>query len=58
MWDKADAFARAHGVALDGAVWIALAEWYRPTEDLAHVDPGVVERTEAFLWEPLHEIDR
>jgi hypothetical protein len=36
----------------------ALAEWHRPTDVVANVDPDVVERTETFLWELLHEMDR
>jgi hypothetical protein len=36
----------------------ALAEWHRPTDVVARVDPGVVARTEAFLWELLLEIDK
>jgi hypothetical protein len=36
----------------------ALGEWHRPTDVVANVDPGVVARTEAFLWEVLLEIDK
>lgn len=35
-----------------------LPQWHRPTDDLEHVDPKVVEHTEAFVWELLQEIDR
>lgn len=34
-----------------------LPEWHRPTDTLEHVDPVVVERTEAFVWELLREVD-
>lgn len=34
-----------------------LPQWHRPTDDLEHVDPQVVEHTEAFVWELLQEID-
>jgi len=34
-----------------------LPEWHRPTDVVENVDPGTVERTEAFLWELLQEID-
>jgi len=36
----------------------ALPEWHRPSDVLANVDTGVVERTEALLWELLQEFDR
>ena len=36
----------------------ALGEWHRPTDVVANVDPGVVKRTEAFLWELLQAMDR
>jgi len=32
-------------------------EWHRPTDTVERVDPEVVRRTEAFVWELLHEID-
>lgn len=35
----------------------ALPEWHRPTDVLERVDVGLVERTEALLWELLQEID-
>jgi hypothetical protein len=35
-----------------------LPEWHRPTDVVANVDAGVVERTEAFVWKLLQEIDR
>ncbi len=35
-----------------------LPQWHRPTDDLEHLDPQVVEHTEAFVWELLQEIDR
>jgi hypothetical protein len=35
----------------------ALGEWHRPTDTMANVDPDVVARTEAFVWELLSEID-
>jgi hypothetical protein len=35
-----------------------LPEWHRPTDDMDHLDPQVVERGEAFLLEILREIDR
>jgi len=34
-----------------------LPEWHRPTDVLENVDPEVVDKNEAFLWELLHEID-
>ncbi len=35
-----------------------LPEWHRPTDVVENLDPGVVERTETFVWELLQEIDR
>jgi len=35
-----------------------LPEWHRPTDVVDNLDPGVVERTETFVWELLQEIDR
>jgi Zn-dependent M28 family amino/carboxypeptidase len=35
----------------------ALNEWHRPTDTVENVDPDVVARTEAFVWELLAEID-
>jgi len=35
-----------------------LPEWHRPTDTVDHLDPRVVEHTEAFVWELLEEIDR
>ncbi|MCX7854982.1 MAG: M28 family metallopeptidase [Anaerolineae bacterium] len=35
-----------------------LPEWHRPTDTVDHLDPQVVEHTEAFVWELLREIDR
>ncbi len=35
-----------------------LPEWHRPTDTVEHLDPRVVEHTEAFVWELLQEIDR
>jgi Peptidase family M28 len=35
-----------------------LPEWHRFSDVVANVDPAAVERTEAFTWELLHEIDR
>jgi hypothetical protein len=34
-----------------------LPEWHRPTDTVDHLDPQVVEHTEAFVWELLQEID-
>jgi hypothetical protein len=34
-----------------------LPEWHRPTDVLENVDPEVIDKNEAFLWELLHEID-
>lgn len=34
-----------------------LPEWHRPTDTVEHLDPRVVEHTEAFVWELLQEID-
>jgi hypothetical protein len=34
-----------------------LPEWHRPTDVMENVDPEVVDKNEAFLWELLHEID-
>jgi hypothetical protein len=33
-------------------------EWHRPTDVVENVDPGAVERAEAFLWALLQEVDR
>jgi hypothetical protein len=35
-----------------------LTEWHRPTDVVESLDPDMVERSESFLWELLHEIDR
>jgi hypothetical protein len=35
-----------------------LSQWHRPTDVIENLDPDVVERNEAFLWELLQEIDR
>lgn len=35
-----------------------LPEWHRPTDVVENLDPGVVERTETFVWELLREMDR
>lgn len=35
-----------------------LPEWHRPTDTVEHLDPRVVEHTEAFVWELMQEIDR
>ncbi len=35
-----------------------LPEWHRPTDVVENLDPKVVGRTEAFLWELLQEMDR
>jgi hypothetical protein len=32
--------------------------WHRTTDVFENVDPDMVERSERFLWELLHEIDR
>jgi hypothetical protein len=34
-----------------------LPEWHRPTDTVDHLDPRVVEHTEALVWELLQEID-
>jgi hypothetical protein len=33
-------------------------EWHRITDNVENIDPALVERNEAFLWEILHAIDR
>lgn len=35
-----------------------LSEWHRVTDDMARLDPQVVDRAEQFLWEILKEIDQ
>lgn len=35
-----------------------LPQWHRPTDTVEHLDPQVVEHTEALVWEVLQEIDR
>jgi hypothetical protein len=35
-----------------------LPEWHRPTDDMDHLDPKVVDRAEKFLLEIMREIDR
>jgi hypothetical protein len=34
-----------------------LLELHRPSDDLQHVDGGLLERSEEFVWEVLHRID-
>jgi Zn-dependent M28 family amino/carboxypeptidase len=35
-----------------------LTEWHRPTDTVENMDPAVLERSEAFLWEMLQAIDQ
>jgi hypothetical protein len=34
-----------------------LLELHRPSDDLQHIDGGLLERSEAFVWEVLHRMD-
>lgn len=34
-----------------------LTEWHRPTDTVANLDPGVLARSESFLWALLRELD-
>ena len=36
----------------------ALSDWHRTTDVMANIDPDVVRRSEEFVWQLLHEIDR
>lgn len=35
-----------------------LPEWHRPTDTVENVDPGVLKRSQTFVWELLQAIDR
>lgn len=35
-----------------------LPNWHRPSDTVANIDVSVLDRTEQFVWELLHHLDR